>query len=270
MGNHKKWMLATAGAAVCLAGVVGAGTGLAGAAPSGDVLQHSTGAVEPNAVPFSPGTYEWYVNGNPDGTITIASNNTFTSTVASDSGTWVQAGETFGLFITGGSDGGAGCTFAGHAVTSTMVSYAAKPGHWACPGYVSTGTFYIAPVPSSGVNTAQVHGSPFTAHSVAPMSAGKLLAGRYKWTEDGYYSGIMSIASHNTYTSTLSGNDAGTWVQSGSAASFSITSGVDSGIGCLEVGKVNHTGTAVGTSAKPGLWACPGTGTTGYFILKKS
>ena len=101
------------------------------------------------------------------------------------------------------------------------------------------------------------------------MTAGKLLAGRYKWTEDGYYSGIMSIASNNTYTSTLSGNDTGTWVQSGSAASFTITGGVDSGIGCLEVGKVNQTGTAVGTTAKPGNWACPGTGTNGYFILKK-
>ena len=134
MGYLKRWTVATAGATVCLAGVVGVSTGLAGAAPEGDVLQHSTSAVEASAVPFSPGTYEWYVDGNPDGTITIASNNTFTSSVASDSGTWVQAGETFGLFVDGGGDAGAGCVFAGHAVSSTMVSYASKPGHWVCPG----------------------------------------------------------------------------------------------------------------------------------------
>jgi hypothetical protein len=269
MGYVKKWTMATAGATLCLAGVIGVGTGLAGAAPTGDVLQHSASAVEPNAVPFLPGTYEWYVNGNADGTITIASNNTFTAQIGGDSGTWVQAGETFGLFITGGGDAAAGCVFAGHAITSTMVSYAAKPGHWACPGYGSTGTFYIGPLPAVSASAAQVHGSPFAVHSVQPMAAGKILAGRYKWTEDGYYSGVMSVATKNTYTSTLSGNDAGTWVQSGSAASFAITSGVDSGIGCLETGKVNHTGTAVGTSTKPGNWACPGTGTTGYFILKK-
>ena len=156
MGYLKRWTVATAGATVCLAGVVGVSTGLAGAAPAGDVLQHSTSAVEASAVPFSPGTYEWYVDGSPEGTITIASNNTFTSSIASDSGTWVQAGETFGLFIDGGGDAGAGCVFAGHAVSSTMVSYASKPGHWVCPGSTS-GTFYIAPLPP-GASATQKHG----------------------------------------------------------------------------------------------------------------
>jgi hypothetical protein len=269
MGYLKKWTVgATVGATVGLAGIVGIGTGLAGAAQSGDALQHSTAAVQPNAVPFNPGTYEWFINGAASGTITIASNNTFTSTVdGGDSGTWVQAGETFGLWISGGTDASGGCVFAGHAVTDNMVSYAGKPGHWACPGFESTGTFYIAPV-TDGVSASHVVRSAFASSGVQPMNAGKLLLGRYKWTEDGYYSGIMTIASNNTYTSTLTGSDSGSWVQSGSAAAFNITGGPDGGIGCLEVGKVNHTGTAVGTSTKPGNWACPGTGTSGYFVLK--
>jgi hypothetical protein len=265
MSYVKKWTVAAAGATMCLAGVVGVSTGLAGAAPAGDVLQHSTSAIQESAVPFNPGTYELYIDGGADGTITIASNNTFTAQVGSDSGTWVQAGETFGLFITGGADASAACVFAGHAITSTMVSYAANPGHWTCPGF-SNGTFYIAPVPPGASPKHVVH-DPFTRSGVQPMAAGKVLAGKYKWTEDGYYSGIMSVASNNTYTSTLSGDDAGTWVQSGSAASFTISSGFDSGIGCLEVGKVNHTGTAVGAGGEHANWACPGTGTTGYFIL---
>jgi hypothetical protein len=267
MGYLKKWTVATVGTTVGLAGIVGVGTGLAGAAQSGDALQHSTAAVQPSAVPFNPGTYEWFINGEAGGSITIASNNTFTSTVdGGDSGTWVQAGETFGLWISGGTDASGGCVFAGHAVTANMVSYAAKPGHWACTGYETTGTFYIAPE-TDGVSASHVVRGAFAPSGVQPMNAGKLLLGRYKWTEDGYYSGIMTIASNNTYTSTLTGSDSGSWVQSGSAAAFNISGGPDGGIGCLEVGKVNHTGTAVGTSAKPGNWACPGTGTSGYFVL---
>jgi hypothetical protein len=270
MGYLKKWTAVTAGATACLAGVIGIGAGLAGASQSGDPVEHSSSAAVTNATPIGHGTYEWYVNGSAAGTITIASDNTFTSTVfgTNDSGTWVQAAEPFGLFIAGGSDAGAGCVFAGHVLASNEVSYAAKPGHWACPGYSSTGTFYIGPVPP-GASATQSHGNAFALRGVVPMAAGKILAGRYKWTEDGDYSGVMTIATNNTYTSTLSGDDTGTWIQSGSAASFTITGGLDSGIGCLEVGKVNHTGTAVGTSAKPGNWACPGTPSSGYFILKK-
>jgi hypothetical protein len=270
MGYLKKWTAMTAGATACLAGVMGVGAGLAAAAPSGDVMQHSTGVVIRNATPIGPGTYEWYINGSAAGTITIASGNTFTSTVfgTTDSGTWAQAGETFGMWITGGADAAAGCTFAGHVLASNEVSYAAKPGDWACPGYTSGGTFYIAPAPP-GASATQSHSDAFAVHGAVPMSAGKVLAGRYKWTEDGYYSGIMTVATNNTYTSTLSGNDSGTWVQSGSAFAFSITGGFDSSFLCVEVGKVNHTGTAVGTATKPGNWACPGSGATGTFVLKK-
>jgi hypothetical protein len=267
MGYLKKWTLAVAGTTACLAAVVGLGAGLAGASSSSDTLRHSTGAVLPDATPIGSGTYEWYVNGSPDGTVTIAPNNTFTSSIGSDSGTWVQAGETFGMLITGGGDAGAGCIFAGHVLAANEVSYAAKPGHWVCPGF-SSGTFYIAPVPpAASANQAQT--DPFTVHGAVPMSAGKVLAGKYKWVLDGDYPGVMKVATTNTYTSTLSGNDSGTWEQSGSAASFSILGGNDGAGGCLMVGKVNHTGTAVGTSANPGNWVCPGYGSEGFFTLTK-
>jgi hypothetical protein len=246
---------------------VGVSTALAGAAPSGDPLEHSTGAVEAGAVPFNPGTYEWYVDGEADGTITIASNNTFTADIGGDSGSWVQAGETFGLYITGGGDAGAACVFAGHAITSTEVSYAAKPGHWVCPGLTS-GTFYIAPVPPGSSPRHVVH-DPFAQRSVQPMAAGKLVLGHYNWLLDGDYPGVMTTKSDHTYTSTLSTNDSGTWIQSGSAATYSISGGADGSGGCVFVGKVNHTGTAVGTSAKPGNWVCPGYGSDGFFTLKK-
>ena len=270
MSHLKKWTAATAGATVCLAGMVGVGAGLAGAAQSGSVLQHSTPSAQPGATPIGFGTYEWYVNGSAAGTITIASNNTFTSTVfgTNDSGTWVQAGETFGLWITGGTDASGGCVFAGHVLASNEVSYAAKPGHWACTGYGTTGTFYIAPVPP-GASTNQGQRDAFAVRGAVPMSAGKILAGKYKWILDGDYPGVMTIASSNTYTSTLSGNDSGSWVQSGSAFTVNISGGTDGAGGCLMVGKVNHTGTAVGTTTKPGNWVCPGYGTNGFFTLKK-
>ena len=70
-----------------------------------------------------PGTYEWYSDGASVGTITVASNNTFTAQIGSDSGTWVQAGQTAGLFITGGSDQPYDCVFAGHVnKTGTGIS----------------------------------------------------------------------------------------------------------------------------------------------------
>ncbi len=151
-------------------------------------------------------------------------------------------------------------------LTGTRISSAAKPGSWACPGFESSGTFYVGPVPP-GASAAPAAGSAFARPGAAPATAGPIVPGSYTWTEDGYYSGSITIASGNTYTSTLTGDDSGSWAQAGNTFALNITGGPDSGIGCLEVGAVNSTGTAVGTTAKPGKWACPGTGTTGYFVI---
>ncbi len=266
MTKLKRWSAVTAaGATVCLAGVICVGAGVAGA-QSNDPMRHSVAAVSPDATALKLGTYQFVVNGSDLGTITFAAGSTFTSSFDSDAGTWVQAGKTAGLVFTSGSDSAGGCVFAGHVSnTGKAISSAAKPGDWACPGFESAGNFYIVKhVPAAAQAT---HGDVFARSSVRPATAGPIVPGTYLWTEDGYYSGNISIASGNTYTSTLSGNDSGAWVQGGSAFALSISGGVDSGIGCLEVGKVNTTGTAVGTTAKPGNWACPGTGTSGYFVI---
>ncbi len=265
MANLKKWTaVGAAGAALSLAGVIGVGPALAGA-QSNDALRHSAGAVSHDtAVPFKPGTYQFFVNGSDTGTITLTSSNTFTAAVDSDTGTWVQNNRTAGLVFSGGSDAAGGCIFAGHvSATGKAISSAAKPGDWACPGFGSAGNFYI--VKSAGGAPSQARGNVFARSGALPATAGPVVPGTYLWTLDGDYSGNIAIASGNTYTSTLSGNDSGAWVQGGSAVAISITGGTDGGGACLMVGKGNHTGTAIGTSAKPGNWVCPGYGTTGTF-----
>ncbi len=259
MAYLKKWTaVAVAGAALSLVGVMSVGPGLAGAQSNG-ALRQSTSTVSPDAVPIVPGTYLWFVNGANAGSVTLASNNTFTSTVfgTNDSGTWAQNNKTAALTITAGSDASGGCIFAGHVNdTGTGISFAGKPGDWACTGYGTKGTFYIEPGPA--VATSQAHGAGFTGAGVTPATAGKVVLGKYKWTINGVLAGHITFAKHNLYTSTVDDGDSGPWVQGGSAVAFSITGGNDAGFGCLFVGKGNHTGTAIGTSPKPGSYVCPG------------
>ena len=266
--NKLRWTAAAAGATACLFGLMGVGVGLAGAAQSVDPLQNATGeagAAAPSAAPIVTGTYKFINNGVNIGTITFASANTFTASFDGDSGTWVQDAKNVGLVFSGGSDAAGGCVFAGKAnTTGTGIGNATAPGHWACPEFGTTGSFYIK---AGHTAATQARSDAFARSGAVAATAGPIVPGSYTWTEDGFYSGSIAIASGNTYTSTLSGNDSGTWVQSGKTFSLSITGGVDSGIGCLEVGPVNSTGTAVGTTAKPGKWACPGTGTTGTFVI---
>ncbi len=264
MTKLKRWSAVTvAGATVCLAGAICVGASLAGA-QSNDAMKRSVPEAPSGATPLKPGTYNWFIDGVDGGTITFASNNTYTSTFGGDSGTWVQAGRTAGLSITGGNDAGGVCVFAGHVSnTGKAISYAAKPGDWACPGYGSSGTFYI----TKGAPGAAEHTSALAHAGVRPRTAGHIVPGTYTWTENAGFSGSMSIASNNTYTITMSVDDSGGWAQGGSAFAFSISEGTDQQGRCLEVGKVNTTGTAVGTTAKPGNWVCPAYGTHGFFVI---
>ena len=155
-----------------------------------------------------------------------------------DSGTWVQTSNTAGIGI--------------HRRQSTQPAAASSPDMSTTPALESR----LPPNRATGParfrvvrdllhregqrrDGSQAHGNVFARADAVPANAGPIVPGTYLWTEDGYYSGNITIASGNTYTSTLSGNDSGAWVQAGSAVAFSISSGVDSGIGCLEVGKVN-------------------------------
>ena len=94
------------------------------------------------------GTYNWFFNGSDVGTITFASNNTFTSTTAqSDSGTWVTTGNQIAMAITSssGADDTEGIVFAGKvSTTGTAISSSAHPGNWASPGYGTMGTWYVS------------------------------------------------------------------------------------------------------------------------------
>jgi hypothetical protein len=264
----KRTAVGTAGAAFAIAGVIAPGPALAGA-QSNDAPGHSAHEVSPDAVAIVPGTYEWFLNGVDTGTITLAAGNTFTAVEGGDSGTWAQAGKTAALTITGGVDASPGCIFAGHVnSTGTGISYAAKPGRWICPGFHS-GTFYIGPT-SSGT-TSQAHGDPLSGVGGVPATAGTVKPGTYRWKVNGGILGgkphrHITLASNSTYTSTLSSNDSGTWVQGGSAVALSIRLGNDGDEGCLFVGKGNTTGTAIGTTAKPGHWVCPGYEESGTFV----
>ena len=123
----RKWtVVAVAGAALSLAGVVGVGPVWAGAAPSNNTLIHGSGAMSPPAASIVPGTYTFFVNGANVGAISLASGNTFTAAIDSDSGTWVQAGKTAALTFTGGSDAAGGCVFAGK-VNKTGTGNQARP-----------------------------------------------------------------------------------------------------------------------------------------------
>ncbi len=264
MTHLKTWSAVTvAGATLFLAGAVCVGASLAGA-QSNDAMKRSVPEAPTGATPLKPGTYNWFIDGTDAGTITFASNNTYTSTFGGDSGTWVQAGRTAGLSITGGKDAGGVCVFAGHVSnTGKAIAYAAKPGDWACPGYGSSGIFYI----TKGAPAAGEHTDALARTGVGPLTAGHIVPGTYTYTTTGGVIGSMSIASGNTYAITTSVDDSGTWAQGGSAFAFSISEGTDEQGNCLEVGKVNTTGTAVGTTAKPGNWVCPAFGTHGTFVI---
>ena len=263
MAHLRNWMaVMAAGAAVALVVVIGVGPGLAGAAQSDDALDHSAGAASPGAVPIVPGTYKWFIDGALAGKITFSEGNTFTSTLGTnDSGSWVQSGRTVGLSITGGADALYGCVFAGHAkAMGTGISYAAKPGNWVCPTFGS-GTFYIQP---AGAATTEAQSNAFTHSGAIPATAGSVVPGTYHLSFDGNPPGSITLAANNTYHSTIN-LDTGTWVQGGSAAALSITGGRDARDNCLLVGKVNTTGTAIGTTAKPGHYVC--IGGRGTFVI---
>ena len=140
-----------------------------------------------------------------------------------------------------------------------------KPGNWVCPDDTS-GTFYIGPVPA-GPSATQAHGGSFERSGALPGTAGPIILGTYNWVVDGSYSGNITFAGDDTYTSTLSTDDSGGWVQGGKSVALTINGGTDGGGGCLFVGKSNRAGTAIGTTSTPGNWVCPGYATKGTFVI---
>ncbi len=260
MAGLKKWSaIAAGGTALCLAGVVGLGAGVAGAgAPS--AFRHAATAAP--AASVVPGTYNWVVDGAVVGTITFASGNTWSSSFDSDTGEWVQGGKAFTMDMTGGSDGSDGCLFAAKVgVGGTSVN----AGSFDCSISGATGTW--SAVSPGGAPTATSHGNPFarTAGAVSPLTS--LVLGTYNWFINGTNLGTITYEAGNVWTSNYDSADGGTWLQAGKSLAMDMTTGTDGTGGCIFAGKVNHTGTKISKAAKPGAWICPGYGSSGSWYV---
>jgi hypothetical protein len=258
MAHFKKWSTTAAfGAAVCLAGVMGVGAGMAGAGAPNPFRQSSP-AVNPG-VALVPGTYNWIVNGSSLGTITFASGNTWTSSFDSDSGEWVQAGKSFAMDMTGGTDGPAGCLFAAKVgLTGTSI----VKGAYHCSNTGVSGTWSASPAASAA--PAAAHGDVFAAPGVAPRAS--IVLGTYNWFVNGSDVGTITYAAGDTWSSSYIGAG-GAWVQGGNTMAMTMTSGGAGSGGCIFVGKVAITGTAVSSASKPGAWICPGLATHGIWYV---
>jgi hypothetical protein len=75
------------------------------------------------------------------------------------------------------------------------------------------------------------------------------------------------LCGRNAWSSTYNGNG-GFWVQSGKTVAMAMTAGSDDTGGCIFAGKVNTTGTGIGTATAPGAWVCPGFSSTGTWYVK--
>jgi hypothetical protein len=258
----------TAGATLFLTGILGVAAVPAGAQSS--IVRNARSSTAATATAIVPGTYVWYVDGSAAGSITLESNSGFTSTMADDSGDWVQAGKTVALAIWRGSDGGGGCVYAGDVnSTGTAIGSPTNPGTWDCPYYPSSGTFYLVPA-AANASATHVHSDPFARSDTSGATVGTFKPGTYLWIEwldiGSKDRSTLKTAKNHTYTSTLDKNDSGTWVQGGSAIALTIRAGEDGEGGCVYVGRVNSNGT-VATIARPGNWICPGYGSSGYFAV---
>ncbi len=252
---RKRSITAAFGAAVCMAGVIGAGAG----ASSPNPFRHSVPQVKPLAT-VVPGTYDWIVNGSSVGAISFVAGNTWTSSFDSDSGEWVQSGKSFAMDMTGGSDGSAGCLFAakvGPGGTSIV------KGAFSCSNSGASGTWSATPAPSSA--PAATRGDVFAAPGVSPLTS--IVLGTYKWFIGTTHEGAITYAAGNTWSSTVDG-DGGSWVQGGKTMAMTMTVGSDGTGGCIFAGKVGTTGKTVSSATAPGAWICPGYSSSGTWYVK--
>ena len=247
----------------CVAGVICVGAGLAGA-QSNDAMKRSVPEASPGTTQLKPGTYSWFIDGLDRRPITFASQQYLHQHF------WRRLWH----LGPGRQDGG--------------VEHHRRQRRGRCLRLRRTCQQYRQGdlvrrqagrlgLPRLSLERKLLHhqacdrrrraGRWFGGLGVRPSTAGHIVPGTYTWTATGGFSGSMSIASGNTYAITMSVDDSGTWAQGGSAFAFSIAEGTDEQGGCLEVGKVNTTGTAVGTTAKPGNWVCPVYGTHGTFVI---
>jgi hypothetical protein len=122
---------------------------------------------------------------------------------------------------------------------------------------------------SVAVSLVGIIGSGAAPAGAQAPSTGSLALGTYGWFIDGNGVATITLASGNTFTTALDGGDTGTWVQSGTTAALTITGGTGGPAGCIFAGKLNSTGTGIGSAGKPGNWVCHD-GSSGTFYIVKS
>jgi hypothetical protein len=255
--------VAAAIGAVCLAGVMGVGAGVAGAgAGAGNPFRHaapgSKTGVKSGAA-LVPGTYTWIGDNSTLGTITFTAGNTWSSNYDDDGGEWVQSGKSFAMDMTSGRDGHLGCLFAakvGVGGTSLV------KGAFSCSVTDYSGIWSASP--SASTAPAATRGDAFASHGAAPRAS--IVLGSYKWFIGSHHDGRITYAMGNAWSSTYHG-DGGSWVQGGTTMAMAVTEGGDGAGGCIFVGQVAKTGTAVSSASKPGAWICPGDSSSGTWYV---
>jgi hypothetical protein len=236
-----------------LVGLVGAAsltTGVAGAGTFGAGTSALTPAVAPAA--FSVGTYTAFLNGSMNGTISFASNFTYTSTIeGNDAGSWVDVGKSIVFDVTSGTDASGKCVFVGSVTSTTTISSATKPGKFSCSGFAVNGTWYV-----KGSGSGAVHASTgLSGVSGVAASPSAFSTGKYELLINGGKFGKITYNSGHSFTMAV--GNSGPWATAGNAFGMEITDGPEANVGCLFVGTLSATG--INSSASPG----PFTGCSG-------
>ncbi len=99
MRSAKSWLPALAGAvALSLACWTAVDVPAVGASGKPLTAQQSVSSTHASRTVNAAGTYEWFINGNDDGHLTLNANGTWSSAMLScDFGTWLVTGKTIGM-----------------------------------------------------------------------------------------------------------------------------------------------------------------------------
>jgi hypothetical protein len=225
-------------AAPLTAGVAGVGT--IGAAAGAGV---QSPGVAPAALTL--GTYDVFVDGVADGTITFAPDFTYTSTISTnDAGSFIEMGKSITFDVNSGMDSGGQCVFVGNVTSKTTIDSRADPGRYACPGFPSTGTWYVK---GSGANA--VGALPgVSAVSELASAPSSFSTGKYTFWVNDNNAGKVTYANGHRWSGLVDA-DNGSFAASGYAFGMLISGGAAGDIGCLFVGTVSSTG--INSSADP-------------------
>jgi hypothetical protein len=235
------------GAAIGLIGALSLAAGVAGATAIGAGIPTRAPAIAPTGL--TVGSYKVFVNGAGDGTISFASNYTYSSGISGDdAGSWIEAGKTIIFDVTSGTDTGSGCVFVGNLTSKTTINSAASPGKYSCPGHPANGTWYVK---GAGAAAAQAPSGDSVDSAHAAATSG-FATGKYTmWAvvEGATINfGKVTYANGHTFSGTTD-DDSGSWAASGTAFGMLITSGNSDDVGCLFVGTLTSTG--INSSAAP-------------------